>query len=340
MSSLGKRRKLSGPQSHELMLTLNHLKTLRASPSFEEDPEEEDSRSVQVDDNLEVKLREMITLLESLRNDPMSSSSSAVNEEVLARPRITHAGWLYPKGDEELKLAIDATREKGATIMWSDDNMYKHLDFLLNTSVRTSEAQARLIIDTLFFRAACMMPSDKKVVMELEKRIAPNRPLASRLDTVFGVIDYTILLTSPDKHRNFLRGVPIEQFRQDAKGFGAWEVINEGASPFGAHIAQAVAKLVACATHLGHRHIRGAVTSGLCWVFIVVDMNEQGEGATYWQSNPVRVRYADHKYPASISRTSDVWDPAFITAILSTWMPESSVKFEDDGDQWFYKESR
>jgi hypothetical protein len=76
-------------------------------------------------------------------------------------------------------------------------------------------------------------------------------------------------------------------------------------------------------------HIRGALTTGLKWHFIVVDLNADGDGATYWVSEPIEWKWKTKRGPASLERfvedTSDESDPALIAGILSSWVSFTSI---------------
>ena len=71
-------------------------------------------------------------------------------------------------------------------------------------------------------------------------------------------------------------------------------------------------------------HIRGALTTGFKWRFIVVDLNANDDGATYWVSVPIEWKWKTKLGPASVESviedTSDESDPALIAGILSSWV--------------------
>jgi hypothetical protein len=75
---------------------------------------------------------------------------------------------------------------------------------------------------------------------------------------------------------------------------------------------------------LSKSHIRGALTTGIKWHFVVVDLDTDGDGAKYWVSEPIEWRWKDKGGPTSIERiveeTSDESDPALIAGILSSWV--------------------
>ncbi|KAF8188014.1 hypothetical protein BJ912DRAFT_1059572 [Pholiota molesta] len=235
-----------------------------------------------------------------------SLSFSAVNEGNLKRLNITQAGVLRLQG--KLRDAIESTRELGVAELWSNGNMYKQLAFLSNTCSNMNEASARLFIDTFFFRVAAMLPSDQRVVVMLEKQVHPARPRESKMDSVSGVIDYTALVTNAD-----LASIYLAFFTAEAKASHSHGILLLD------HIPQALVELVACAKHLEHAHIRGALTTGDQWIFLAVDLDILPEEAL------------DVTVPA----TSDRHDPAVIAGILSSWVPNSFSEF--NGDKWFGK---
>lgn len=71
-------------------------------------------------------------------------------------------------------------------------------------------------------------------------------------------------------------------------------------------------------------HIRGALTTGFKWHFIVVDLDADGDGAKYWVSEVIEWRWKTKRGPTSSERlveaTSDDCDPALIAGILSSWV--------------------
>ena len=102
-------------------------------------------------------------------------------------------------------------------------------------------------------------------------------------------------------------------------------------------------------------HIRGALTTGIKWHFIVVDLNADGDGAEYWVSEVIewKTKRSLTSRERLVEGTSDESDPALIAGILSSWVsmldplvslkkeadvhcfqiPESFVEF--NGDKWF-----
>ena len=83
-------------------------------------------------------------------------------------------------------------------------------------------------------------------------------------------------------------------------------------------------------------HIRGALTTGIKWHFIVVDLDADGDGATYWVSELIewKTKRSSASRERLVEGTSDESDPALIAGILSSWVsmldPVVSSKKEID----------
>ncbi|KAH9895610.1 hypothetical protein C8Q73DRAFT_443774 [Cubamyces lactineus] len=50
------------------------------------------------------------------------------------------------------------------------------------------------------------------------------------------------------------------------------------------HIPQVVTEMIVCAERMGSRYIRGTVTSGREWIFLLLELNADQEGGQYWRS--------------------------------------------------------
>jgi hypothetical protein len=94
-------------------------------------------------------------------------------------------------------------------------------------------------------------------------------------------------------------------------------------------------------------HIRGALTTGIKWYFVVVDLNADSDGAKYWISE--LIKWKTKRGPASRERlvegTSDESDPALISGILSSWVSMfdpvvSSTRVKERGQCSLLSDSR
>ncbi|TEB33909.1 hypothetical protein FA13DRAFT_1763439, partial [Coprinellus micaceus] len=308
---------MSGLSGLELERSLTQLRKLRKTLIFEEVSESDPTPT----DTLSDKLDKVIALLESRTHDPLVSDQL----------NVTRGGLLIPQGEDELRSAIESTRNCGSDKL--------HLAFLSNTYTNANETSSRMLIDTPFFRTAAMVPPDQRMVVMLETPVPTVRPKESKAETVSGVMDYTCLVADADLTLMHLRK-PLHITSRIGKNTAAFFTSeakacntssNGDSTPLEKHRPQALLELVARAKHFGKSHIRGALTTGYQWVFLAVDLHDDDEGATYWESDMIQwsPERVSGTLEATVPVTSD--DPATIAGILSSWVPNSFSKFDGDG---------
>ena len=79
--------------------------------------------------------------------------------------------------------------------------------------------------------------------------------------------------------------------------------------------------------------MRGALTTGYEWYFVVVDVNTNNDGAKYWVSEKIIWYWSTEKSAPYrklvIEETSCERDPALVAGILSSWVslphPDTAV---------------
>ncbi|KAK2467650.1 hypothetical protein APHAL10511_000505 [Amanita phalloides] len=186
-----------------------------------------------------------------------------------------------------------------------------------------------------------MIPSPQKVIVMLENQVSAVHPRQSRMDTISGIIDYTAVVAQTTIAENYIRIPPTlnRRYGGEMVAFFAAEAKASAITvPLDGLLPQVLLELVACAKHLGKSHIRGALTTGIKWHFIAVDLDADSDGAKYWVSE--LIEWKTKRSPTSRERlvegTADESDPALIAGILSSWIPESFVEFNDD--QWFFRQ--
>ncbi|KAF8716601.1 hypothetical protein AX14_012294 [Amanita brunnescens Koide BX004] len=218
------------------------------------------------------RLDRMIATLESRA----SFSFSAADDKDLERFNIVRKGLLYLHPEGTLRDAIIASRIVGSDKLWSNDNMYKHLAFLASsfTDKTWNEISSRM-----FFRSTAMVPPPQKAIVMLKNQIPAVRPRLSKMDTISGILDYTAIVAHSAIAENYIRIPPMLNQRYGSEMIAFFAVkASTIAIPFEGHLPQVLLGLVACAKQ------GTALTTGIKWHFIVVDLNADGDGAEYWVS--------------------------------------------------------
>jgi len=83
------------------------------------------------------------------------------------------------------------------------------------------------------------------------------------------------------------------------------------------HVPQVLTQLYASATKLKKTHIRGTLTNGYEWLFLVLNVNSNGKGTSY--------RISDRSYSAAPQETGvnmviPDMPPDMIAGILASWL--------------------
>lgn len=96
------------------------------------------------------------------------------------------------------------------------------------------------------------------------------------------------------------------------------------------HVAQAVSVMYACGKFLQQKVLRGALTNGYDWIFLLMTLNDDYNGASYMRSAQLSLGIQKPTEDELVipRRSSDL-----IAGILSYWIENS---FSDLGsDDWF-----
>ncbi|KAI0369301.1 hypothetical protein BV20DRAFT_1122184 [Pilatotrama ljubarskyi] len=187
---------------------------------------------------------------------------------------------------------------------WSADVLYRHLQFLQGFVPCTNEAAARMWINAFFYRMACMVPSGSGKVLSVEQGFTAVTPSDPSLHIVSGSIAWTAILTSPAKADRFVhKKVRLADLQTDNS---ALLVSVEAKGPdlvLAEYVPQAICEMHACARTVLKSTIRGVLTDGHTWIFLILTLN--GSGGTYFQSPEIHVyRHAPLRQKDSTSRQS------------------------------------
>jgi len=220
--------------------------------------------------------------------------------------------------------AIAASR-LGADKFWSSENLVRHLAVLNSVVPCVNEAGARAWIDAFFFRVSAMVPSAKCMILNMEQSVVHRSTSAA----FSGTINYTVVIADRTDARCFLlepylstikEGMPSAFFVAEAKS-SELKLVS--------HIPQATSEMYACLEDLEKDVLRGALTNGQDWIFLIMnrtyDNNGQPNGARYRHSHPFVHEYL---YQRRIERWYDV-----VAGILLYWIEHSFVDLTDD--DWF-----
>jgi len=266
-----------------------------------------------------------------IQSTKKSHAFSSASSTLLSDIQITAGRPLFLKSD--VVQRVNAGKLAGADHFMSSENMHQFLNMLLHLVARPSEASARTWVDAFLYRASAMLPPTKQMVLNVEYNVSPvSVPTASGSEVILvGFIDYTVVVTDDVKiARYFLNHPGVRNLAQQIEsvlGFFVVEAKDRGVK-LDDHVPQVLTQLYASATKLKKTHIRGTLTNGYEWLFLVLNVNSNGKGASY--------RISDRSYSAAPQETGvnmviPDMPPDMIAGILASWIEHSCEEvLEDD----------
>ncbi|KAH9979063.1 hypothetical protein BGW80DRAFT_1222200 [Lactifluus volemus] len=309
--------KLNGLSGMEAQLAYTSLLKLKKSIIYEQSKEEEGSLK-----EFELQVDMMLSILGSKLEGPESQSFSSVED--LTKLKITFTGFLALKPNLEDRIVMTASL--GQNELWSSANLYRQLQ-LLESLTRASAPW----IDAFFFRVSAMLPPNKRMALIMEHIVPAATIDPSSLSSLSGFVDYTAIVASHCVARNSLfppahllspqlyvlrSYMPTGFFVIEAKFFNPSD-----------HIPLAVCDLFACGKLL-QQVLRGALTNGRDWIFLLVKLNNNYEWASYQQSSMVQLPTT-----GSLGGQPKSSEPDLISGILAFWIENSFVDL--GSDDWF-----
>jgi len=231
---------------------------------------------------------------------------------------------------EQLNLKTDCVERAtsvsrlGEDKVWSSTMFYKHLELLDSLVPLANEAGARTRIDAFFFRVSAMVPPDKHLILNLEQVIPQTVVHDPSSTALAGVADYTAVIANSESQARFYRYTPAIRSLETSLPGGFF--VTEAKSnlvALGEQIPQAIGEMYACLNRLKQRSLRGALSNGQEWIFIILVLNSNGDGARYKHFSPLK---------AGLPQIGDTW-PNLVTGILSHWIEHSFTNIGTD--DWF-----
>ncbi|KAH9042805.1 hypothetical protein EDB85DRAFT_2227352 [Lactarius pseudohatsudake] len=243
------------------------------------------------------------------------------------------SGLIHLRPALELEERLAATTPLGEGQHWSSAGLYNHLRLLWNTVRWKNEASARLWIDAFLFRVTAMLPPERCMVLNREQVVPAAHPGPSSSSNPSRIIDYTAVLASQGQTVHFLNSPLFRSTKANSLlvhllyGFF---VVEAKYSHLSEHISQAVGEMFTCGKHLQQRVLRGALTNGKDWIFLIVRLGNNYERASYQESAVISLQSSmglDGRF--EVLRP---W-PDLIAGILSHWIQNSFTEL--GSDDWF-----
>ncbi|KAI9438756.1 hypothetical protein H4582DRAFT_196131 [Lactarius indigo] len=251
---------------------------------------------------------------------------SGITYERLADFNVTPHGRveLSLKPGYEKRAAM--TSVLGKEELWSSTHFHQHLEVLQDVVPNVNNASARRWIEPFLFRTSAMVSSNKRMILSMEQVVQQTPVNPSDSKTLTGCINYTAVLADNDLAKVFLSDPTFKNLGTMMPcGFFVAEA-NPKSANLMVHVPQAIGEMYACAKNLKKNTLRGALSDGNSWMFLIIVLNPDGNGANFRRSSPIEFQRG---VPSQIVKP---W-PDVLTGILLHWIENS---YSDIGsDDWF-----
>ncbi|KAF9050596.1 hypothetical protein BJ165DRAFT_1525819 [Panaeolus papilionaceus] len=251
-------------------------------------------------------LAEVHKLFKQKAENPQSCSNMTLGE--LSETNICPSGVLRWK--TTVSPATVASSE--GTDLYSDDRLFKHLH--LAKRLFADKISIYHWIYAFFSHISSIIESQSTHMHLYMQQCHPTIPTDERLDTLPG---YVLLRTVKERaepnwhHPENLLSKPLNPnesvlYIADAKV--ADQCIVH-------HVPRAIFEMYACVKMIGKTTIRGAVTNGRTWRFLVLTLKEQGRG-TFLQSEDVSIQ---PEIEGDLSKSA----ASAVSSVLADWVVRS-----------------
>jgi len=229
---------------------------------------------------------------------------------------ITMQHELVTRGNHMSRVRKSAAR--GGDQYMSSKDMYSYLN-LLQRTISKSEANILFLLDAMFFRVSAMLSDGRRMGLNhvynapaVDIPVDDGKCPLKLPDTV----NYTVLV---EHEPNRASQAPNELFVAKGK-FDGRTLFDQA--------PEAIAKMYGIAISHGRDIIRGALSDGYEWIFVILYCKKNGSGGTYRLSPRIRLETTG-EYPGQFLPDF----PDIIAGILTHWVEHS---FDDlDKDDWF-----
>ncbi|KAL0958125.1 hypothetical protein HGRIS_000293 [Hohenbuehelia grisea] len=313
-SRASKKRKYSGCLT---VLLIQHLDSVRRLLHTIENGDADGEQDLS--DEVHDLVKQLVNKMESQLKDTKSIAFSSFTFETLTGLNLTEGSGLALKPWMDRVEEVSAV---GSNQFMTSTVFYSILSLLSSLIPSTCEASARAWVDIFLYRASAMLTPPRRMVLRMEHSITMPTSHA----VLAGHIDYTAaigLLLNRDDLNHFPHHPRLGFFVAEVKGPSV--VLN-------AYIAQAVGELFATAKTLKKSRLRGTITNGFTWIFIIVYLNDT-DGGTYSVSQPLAFSVSQANELYHIPETDKM--PNLISAILTYWLEHSFDDIRED--DWFRK---
>ncbi|KAF8880207.1 hypothetical protein CPB84DRAFT_1828266 [Gymnopilus junonius] len=306
---LSQRRKRSGLTGIELQRALSSFRSLFEKAQREHEINKAEIPEEDEDEDADAELKHMEGVIEWLQ-------AKADGPQHLEKWDISRTQILQLKLDAISRAVLAVSI--GSDELWSADTLYRHLHMLEGLVPQKNEAAARLWINAFLYRVAAMTPI--------------YFPGCRIPHTLSGYIDWAVITTTKKNAVDYLDNPYLQKLKKEDSALFISEA-KDAEQGLSSHVPQALAEMYGCARTVGKPTIRGVLTNGHSWIFLILTLKDGG-GTNYVQSRPLSIYIIQN-----LNRELSKENISVISAILTFWMLILSHKELNADDDYFVYDS-
>ncbi|KAF6744454.1 hypothetical protein DFP72DRAFT_928775 [Ephemerocybe angulata] len=262
-------------------------------------------------------------------DDHVTNDFSNLREADLESLGVRRASSLLVYNAKNAMSAARNSANRGQEHIWSSDMLVHHLN-MLKSFASPDVAGAQLWIDAFFFRVKAMLDcTDNGLVLGLKQYL--DVPVHRQM-VLSGFVDYALFMGPKHLTEQYF---PSSDLNLERNRNGRCLFIDEAESfgvPLKYYLPQTVGKMFAGMKAMEKDFIRGGLTDGGNWIFIILEADASGTGAVYHctdefplfgSTDPDPYSSASLK-PSLLKARCDV-----VAAVISGWVEKSHCKLDE-----------
>ncbi|KAH6902481.1 hypothetical protein BKA70DRAFT_1567914 [Coprinopsis sp. MPI-PUGE-AT-0042] len=188
-----------------------------------------------------------------------------------------------------LKLKDDAvgrgveTDALGKDTLWSATSLLAHLRFLEELVPRRNENFTRLKINESFYRVSTMMPQDLEMVLGFNRNAPASIAQSGKSPLTVASFNDSVVVVMPKAERSSFLHSDWPEIGPNQSVFFVKDA-EYGGYNLKQYVPQALAEMLELAQRLEKKIIRGVVSDGGAWLFLILNVQDDGT-STYLESS-------------------------------------------------------
>ncbi|KAF6753498.1 hypothetical protein DFP72DRAFT_407704 [Ephemerocybe angulata] len=248
-----------------------------------------DVSSMQIDADaahplLTLKSPAVVSPRKRIRRQEIEETADDVADDASA-PASTPAPLPGPSSGGDGVDSDPITKTSGPIELYSEDMLLRQLQFFKKWIPMGNEASLRLLVNVFLCHVISASPNDG-AILSIEQGVSEIPVAPDKPEKLCGKIDFVLLEMAEPAAKQYLKRPNLTAVEGGVSSLFVVEA--KGPGPLDHHIPQVLGELYGSARTAQKDVIRGALTNGLSWIFVILVL-KPGQGATYRHSPLLKI---------------------------------------------------